>query len=52
MKKIVIALFMLAVISSSCYRMPDEGEVSVLPVVNNPSSIRTAGAPIMPGIAC
>jgi len=34
----VIALvFLLA----SCYRMPDEGEVSTIPTTNNPNVIRS-----------
>lgn len=34
---------------TACYRMPEEGEVSVVPTTNNPSITRQGGG-FMPGV--
>jgi hypothetical protein len=31
-----ILIFLLCLLATSCYRMPEEGEVSTVPNVNNP----------------
>ena len=36
--------------TTSCYRMPEEGEVSVLPITNNPTITNPGKNNIMPGI--
>lgn len=48
--KYLLALIVLFA-TASCYRMPDEDEVSVVPSTNNPSIIRKESNPMMPGAA-
>ncbi|MBS0635259.1 MAG: hypothetical protein JSR37_07330 [Verrucomicrobia bacterium] len=43
-------VILLVLVSSSCYRMPEEGEVSTLPNTNNPSLTRHKETVPMPGI--
>jgi PBP1b-binding outer membrane lipoprotein LpoB len=45
-KLLLIALFTL--MSTSCYRMPAEGEVSVVPTTNNPTLTRQEQTPWVP----
>jgi hypothetical protein len=46
-----IVLFIAGILCffTSCYRMPEEGEVSVVPTTNNPSITRQSGG-LTPGI--
>ena len=46
--KVMITLVCL--ILTSCYRMPSEGEVSVIPNTNNPSLIHKEGTPWAPSM--
>ncbi|MCE5295253.1 MAG: hypothetical protein LLF94_11675 [Chlamydiales bacterium] len=43
-------LLVIAFVVSSCYRMPDDGEVSTLPNTNNPQLTGHKETPLMPGI--
>ncbi len=43
-----VFLFFFAALCVSCYRMPEEGEVSIIPDTNNPSIIRNQGSTGMP----
>lgn len=42
--------FLFLVVTTSCYRMPEEGEVSTLPTTNNPSLTRKPNQTVMPSI--
>ena len=48
MKKIIF-ITISALIVTGCYRMPEDGEVSVVPVTNNPSMTRQQNS-CLPGI--
>ncbi len=41
---------LLSITITGCYRMPEEGEVSVVPITNNPAVTRKQSSPFMPGI--
>jgi hypothetical protein len=45
-------LFTLIILATtSCYRMPEEGEVSMIPNVNNPNFTKSKSpTPVMPGV--
>ena len=47
MKRIGLLLFIL---STSCYRMPTKGEVSVIPNTNNPALIHQEQTPWTPAV--
>ena len=40
--------FLLCIVAVSCYRMPEEGEVSTIPDTNNPSMTGTDKPSMMP----
>lgn len=40
----------LSTFTTGCYRMPEEGEVSVVPITNNPAVTRKQASPFMPGV--
>ncbi len=42
-------IILLVLLTASCYRMPDEGEVTTLPNTNNPSLTRQKNPSLMPG---
>ena len=42
----LILLFIL-LFSSGCYRMPEEGEVSVIPNTNNPNITKSSGTQML-----
>lgn len=46
-----VALFFISIVCflTACYRMPQDGEVSVVPTTNNPSMTRQGGG-WMPGV--
>ncbi len=46
LKKLFFILLLVA--TSSCWRMPEEGEVSTLPNVNNPSLIHKPSSDMIP----
>ena len=53
MKKYILFLIPL-ILLTSCWRMPQEGEVSTLPNVNNPTLTRqqnTGISQVMPGVS-
>lgn len=51
MKKTALLLMFFALFCSGCYRMPEEGEVSVVPITNNPA-VTGQGREWTPGIEC
>ena len=48
-KYIVLFITAIVYLFTACYRMPEEGEVSVVPTTNNPSITRQ-GQGFTPGI--
>ncbi len=49
MKQLLITAFLITLLAS-CYRMPSEGEVSVVPNTNNPQLIHKESSPWAPGV--
>ncbi|MGR3951737.1 MAG: hypothetical protein QRY74_02310 [Chlamydia sp.] len=47
--RLLLTMLSIALLSQGCYRMPDEGEVSVVPITNNPSVTRQTSSPLLPG---
>lgn len=47
--KILFIILSALILCTSCYRLPEEGEVSVIPVTNNPSMTRQQPS-LMPGV--
>jgi len=45
-----LLLILLVFHLTSCYRMPEEGEVSTVPNTNNPTNTRQKNPSLMPGI--
>ena len=43
MKKYTLFVVLCLLFSTGCYRIPQEGEVSVVPTTNNPSITRQGG---------
>ncbi len=50
MSRILIALTLLILTNSCLYRMPDEGEVNVIPATNNRDLTRQKGQEWTPGV--
>jgi hypothetical protein len=48
-KEIVLLVAGILCLFTACYRMPEDGEVSVVPTTNNPSITRQ-GSGFAPGI--
>ena len=48
--RILVLIALLILVCTGCYRMPEEGQVSVVPVTNNPSMTRSKGGWV-PGVA-
>lgn len=49
MKSVLFFIFLVFHLTS-CYRMPEEGEVSTVPNTNNPANTRQKNTSLMPGI--
>lgn len=48
-KRLSLSLIIVMTTFCSCWRMPQEGEVSTIPATNNPSVIKQEMSPFVPG---